>query len=295
MKTARSPCGEKSNRFRARQIDTFVSPASIRGFPHRQMSDFSSSMGSMIDAIRVNAISRETRDGRALLIKRRRSWSPLAARTANAFFRAANHPVFVWEKLAQWQRWEVECFNLLHGGESRRAFAEGARTVCTDFLPGMILADYFVQRSFQPEMLDAAARELRRAHDLCSNLFDGAWSHGDANLANFLYDAGENRARLIDFETVHLRALSAEERHADDLLSFLQDLLGCACEAHWQAHAERFLVVYGQCAAVDRLRNQLVIPSGIPRVWWWIRTNYVSAETMRRRIAVLRELLTAKV
>ena len=48
--------------------------------------------GSVIDAIRINAISREVRDGRPLLIKRRRLVSLPLARTANLFFRAARHP-----------------------------------------------------------------------------------------------------------------------------------------------------------------------------------------------------------
>ena len=42
--------------------------------------------GSAIDAIRINSVSREVRDGRAVLVKRRRFASVPLARTANLFF-----------------------------------------------------------------------------------------------------------------------------------------------------------------------------------------------------------------
>ena len=183
--------------------------------------------GSAIDAIRINAVSREVRDGRALLIKRRRIASAPLVRTANLFFRAARHPVFVWADAGQWQRWEVNSFNLLHA-KQYCAFPNGSRTVCADILPGLSLAEHFVNGTFQSAMLDAAAAELRRAHLLHSNFFDGPWSHGDPNLANFLYSTQENHARLIDFEVVHERRLPPMARHVEDVLSFLQDLLGCA-------------------------------------------------------------------
>ena len=165
--------------------------------------------GSVIDAIRINAISREVRDGRALLVKRRRLVSVPLAQTANLFFRAARHPVFVWADAAAWQRWEVTSFNLLHG-EEFGAFPDGSRTVCADIMPGTSLAEHFVNGTFECGMLDAAGLELRRAHELHSGYFDGPWSHGDPNLANFLYSSHEQQARLIDFEVVHQPRLATE-------------------------------------------------------------------------------------
>ena len=128
--------------------------------------------GSAIDAIRINAISREVREGRALLVKRRRLVGPPLAQTANLFFRAARHPVFVWADAGAWQRWEVSSFNLLHA-EKYRAFPDGARTVCADILPGVSLAEHFAHGTFECRMLDAAAAELKRAHALHSGFFDG--------------------------------------------------------------------------------------------------------------------------
>jgi hypothetical protein len=247
--------------------------------------------GSAIDAIRINSVTREVRDGRTLLVKRRRMTSGPLVQTANLFFRAARHPVFVWKDARDWQRWEVNSFNLLHAARYE-AFAAGPRTVCADILPGTSLAEHFVRGTFEAEMLDAAGVELKRAHRLQSAFFHGPWSHGDPNLANFLYCPQEGRARLIDFEVVHQRRLPAMTRHMEDVLSFLQDLLGCAPRGTWLDSAERFLEAY-ECDPELRqaLRERLALPHGIPRVWWWIRTNYVPMKSIRGRLRRLRELL----
>jgi hypothetical protein len=247
--------------------------------------------GSAIDAIRINAISREVRDGRALLVKRRRLASVPLAQTANLFFRAARHPVFVWADTGVWQQWEVNTFNLLHA-KRFRAFPMGSRTVCADILPGTSLAEHFVRGTFDSAMLDAAGMELRRAHELHSGFFEGPWSHGDPNLANFLFSAQEQNARLIDFEVVHQRRMPALARHVEDLLSFLQDLLGCAPKGTWLDSALRFLDAYGcDRAVVSGLRERLLLPKGIPGIWWWIRTNYVPLKSIQSRLERLRESL----
>jgi hypothetical protein len=247
--------------------------------------------GSAIDGIRINAVSREVRDGRALLVKRRRLSGIPLARTANLFFRAARHPVFVWADTAAWQRWEVSSFNLLHAAQYC-AFPLGSRTVCADILPGLSLAEHFDNGTFDPVMLDAAGAELRRAHQLSSPFFGGPWSHGDPNLANFLFSSQENHARLIDFEVVHERRLPAMVRHLEDVLSFLQDLLGCAPRGTWISSAHRFLDAYGcDCILRKALRERLHLPGGVPRVWWWIRANYVPVSSIRSRLERLRESL----
>lgn len=247
--------------------------------------------GSAIDAIRINSISREVREGREVLVKRRRLAGGSLAQTANLFFRAARHPVFVWADSGAWQKWEVSSFNLLHAKQFR-AFPGGARTVCADILPGVSLAEHFVNGTFECEMLDAAGCELRRAHELHSVFFDGPWSHGDPNLANFLFCSHEKAARLIDFEVVHQPRLPAMARHVEDVLSFLQDLLGCAPKGTWLDSAHRFLEAYGCDQELrDALRQRLRLPHGVPRVWWWIRTNYVPLCSIRSRLERLKEML----
>jgi len=152
-----------------------------------------------------------------------------------------------------------------------------------------------VNGTFEYAMLEAAGLELRRTHQLHSAFFGGAWSHGDPNLANFLFSTHECHARLIDFEVVHEQRLPAMTRHIEDVLSFLQDLLGCAPKGTWLTSAQLFLDAYGCDQPFrDALRARLRLPRGIPRVWWWIRTNYVPLNVIRRRLNRLAEALEPK-
>ena len=254
------------------------------------MSSFLITTGAAIEAIRINRITRETRDGREVWVKQRRRWSGPVIRCANFFFRMVGQPVCVRGNVHDWQQWETDCFNLLHG-EKFCAFAEEPRKVCAERLPGKSIASHFVEGSFSEGMLDAAAVELRRAHALPCPEFDGPWSHGDANLANFLYDETERRARMIDFELVHHRSLPADERRADDLLVFLQDLCGCISQDRWLPAAGRFLEGYGSDPAIGALKKRLKVPHGLPLVWWVIRANYVPPVELRRRFDALRKTL----
>ena len=88
--------------------------------------------------------------------------------------------------------------------------------------------------------IQAAGKELRRAHGLWSSELGDYWSHGDPHLENLLYDLESDQARLIDFELIHDKCMSAVKRHADDLLVFLQDLMGCVSAEQWGALFARF-------------------------------------------------------
>jgi len=254
------------------------------------MANFLKFAGAAIEAIRINRITLETRNGREVWVKQRRSWSGPVVRCANFFFHLAGQPMRVRVDPQAWQCWETDCFNLLHGGEFR-AFSEEPRTVCTDKIPGLSLARHFEQGTFLEEMLDAAAAELRRGHELQCAGFNGLWSHGDANLANFLFDETGRRARMIDFEMVHEPSISYAERQADDLLVFLQDLCGCISRDRWLPAAVRFLEGYGRAEVLDRLIERLQVPRGLPLVWWVIRANYVPPSDLRRRFDALRETI----
>ncbi|MEI8341388.1 MAG: hypothetical protein WCH43_07645, partial [Verrucomicrobiota bacterium] len=214
------------------------------------MGSFLTTAGVAIEAIRINRVTRETRDGREVWVKQRRRWSGPVIRCANLFFRMVGQPVSVRVDVPGWQQWETECFNLLNGDQFC-AFAEESRKVCAERLPGKSIASHFEEGTFLEEMLDAAADELRRAHALTCTERNGLWSHGDANLANFLYDGTERRARIIDFELIHDWSLPVAERHADDLLVFLQDLCGCIQPDRWLPAAGRFLEGYGNGGVID--------------------------------------------
>ncbi len=246
---------------------------------------------SAIDLIRINAISNEMRDGRAVWVKRRRRGSGQIVRCANLFFRWAGNPVHVWSGVERWQQWEIYCFRLLNG-DRFLVFPDGPRTVCAERLPGLSLSEHLDEGNLTKEMLVAAAREFKRAHTLWCPELEGPWSHGDPHMANFLYDEAANRARLIDFEVMHRKTLSAEERHADDLLVFLQDMLGRVSEEQWLPYALCFLGAYGTPEVLAALRGRLVIREGAgARLWWAIRTRYMHSAVLKQRVDSLRRKL----
>ena len=254
------------------------------------MSQILSAAGALVDRIKINAVSREYRDGRALRIKRRRWTARPVMACANSFFRMVGNPIRALEEPEVWQRWEVDCFLQLHGGEFC-AFAEGAAAVAAEEVPGRSLAHYLDGGTLTQPMVIAAAREMRRAHEAECDALRGAWSHGDPHAGNFVYEEATGRARLIDFEVMHDPAICADARHADDLLIFLQDVVGRIAAALWLPMAQAFLTAYGRPEIVAILRRNLVVPSGLPRVWWAVRTTYMGSTELKRRVRELRESL----
>src|SRR5260221_10763601 len=250
------------------------------------MNRILSAAGALVDRIKINAVLRECRDGRALWIKRRRWTARSIMACDNRFFRLAGNPVQALDDLAMWQRWEVECFLRLHG-ERYRAFADGACAVAAEEVPGESLSHHLDAGTLTPRMLEAAGRELRRAHAAECAVFRGPWSHGDPHAGNFIYDAAADCARLIDFEVMHDATICADERHADDVLILLQDMSGRIAAGQWLPNAHAFLASYGRPEIVARLREKLVMPRGLPRVWWAVRTTYLKSSELERRIRAL--------
>jgi len=254
------------------------------------MSRFLSAAGALVDGIKINTVSREIRDGRPLWIKRRRRTAGPIMVCANRFFRVVGNPIRALDDFAVWQRWEVDCFLALHG-DRFFAFVDGPRTVAAEEVPGVNLSHHLKAGTLSPAMLSAAARELRRAHGRECAKFSGPWSHGDPHAGNFVYEAGADRARLIDFEVQHHASLPADDRHADDLLVFLQDLVGRIPRDLWLPSALAFLTAYERPGIVARLRERLVAPRGLARIWWAVRTTYLAPAELERRLASLRASL----
>jgi hypothetical protein len=103
------------------------------------------------------------------------------------------------------------------------------------------------------------------------------WSHGDASIPNVIYNQKTGRARLVDFEIMHERSLSENERHADDLLVFLLDLVARVSDRRWLPFALAFLRAYDDFEVVRVLRKRLVIPTDLALIWWNVRTNFAKA------------------
>jgi hypothetical protein len=246
---------------------------------------------SAADSTRINAVSRDVGGAGTFWVKRRKRGSGPIIAFANLFFRLAGNPVRVLARSDSWQRWEIECFRLLNG-DRFRAFADGTRTVRLERIPGVSMCDLLTEQKLTGAIIEAAARELARAHAIRIEQLRGPWSHADARLANFIYDENEGRARLIDFEVIHTGALSPDERHADDLLVFLQDLMGRLPDERWLPEALRFAGAYGRPEVIAALKKRLVVPNrGVPRLWWGIRTRHLPYAELTRRVGSLRENL----
>lgn len=254
------------------------------------MSRFLSAAGALVDRVKINVVTREVREGRPVWIKRRRRSAGPIMSCANQFFRLAGNPIHTITETTTWQRWEVDCFLRLHG-EKFHAFADGDRAVAAEEIPGRTLSQHLNAGTLAPGMLAAAAEEMRRAHEQRCPVFQSQWSHGDPHAGNFVYECDSDRARLIDFEVMHHPELPAEERHADDLLIFLQDLAGRLRAEEWLPYAHAFLAAYGRAEIISRLRQKLVVPGGFARLWWAVRTTYLAPAELLRRIDSLRESL----
>jgi hypothetical protein len=249
--------------------------------------------GAMIDKVRINRMRRKLRDGRLMWVKHRRRGSRVLALGANLFFRLAGNPVFVVGDSRIWREQEVANFRLLNG-EEFLAFAGDDDSVWLERLPGSDLDTLNREGRLEPWMFYAAGLEFRRVHGLFSTRFQGPWSHGDPNCGNVIIDRRTQRARLIDFETVHVETLPADDRHAEDIAVFLLDLLGGVAEERLTTMASAFLEGYNRPVICELAQSRLVIPIGFGRLWWGIRTEYAPLGVLRRRLALLRHCLAPK-
>jgi hypothetical protein len=253
--------------------------------------DLSHAATSFVESLKINSITEKMRrDRHVVIIKRRNVYGEGVADLINLYFRFAKIGIRYVSKAREWRRWEAKCFKMLNG-DCFRALVRDARTVTEDKLPGQSLWDHMNARTLTPRMLQAAAREYRRAHRLHVDEFDDGWSHGDASMPNVIYDKKTGRARLIDFEIMHERSLSGKARHADDLLVFLLDMVDRVPNREWLPFAISFLRAYDNVAVMRELSDRLLIPSGLALIWWNVRTNFASSVKVKRRLQALERAL----
>jgi hypothetical protein len=244
---------------------------------------------TFVDSLKLSSVSERVRRGRRVMLKRRNAYSEQLADLANLYFRMSSIPIRFWSKVEDWRRWEAECFQMLNG-DRFRVLASGAKTVCVDKLPGKTLWEHLNRGTLTRQMLEAAGRELRRAHQLWSDEFGGGWSHGDATMSNVLYDEKTDRARMIDFEIIHDKSVPAKSRDADDLLVFLLDVVAMAPSRRWLPFALSFLNAYGDPAVTAELIDHLALPSGMAWIWWGVRTSFTNPAKVKQRLAKLRDV-----
>ena len=245
-----------------------------------------------VDFLKMNSVAHKSRHGKPVVVKTRNPGSEQIADSANLFFRLAGIPIHFCSEIAEWQQWEVECYRLLNG-DAFRAFTVGNHSVCIEKVPGRSLWDHMVDGTLTRQIMQAAAKEFRRAHQLWSGQFDGPWSHADATMQNVIYDPKSDRARLIDFEIMHDNSLPASARHADDLVVCLLDLVAKGPIRQWLPLAVAFLESYGDRNVLAEMDQRLVIPTGLARIWWNVRTSFANAAKVKRRIGRLRNAIAA--
>ena len=244
----------------------------------------------LVDSLKINSVTEKIQRRRRVVLKRRNGYSEQLAELANLYFRIAGIPIRFWGKIADWRRWEVDCFNMLNG-DRFRAWPSGDNIVCADKLPGKTLWEHLEQGTLTRQMVEAAGHEFRRAHQFWSDEFRDGWSHGDAGTNNVIFDKHTGRARLIDFEIVHNKSLEAKARQADDLLVFLLDLIAVAPNPQWLALSLSFLNAYGNTTVVCELEDELGVPSGMAWIWWGVRTSFANPAKVRRRLEKLRDVI----
>src|ERR1051326_6492481 len=95
----------------------------------------------LVEAIAINSINEKVRRGRTVIVKRRNLHSEQLADLTNLYFKMADIPIRFWSKVEEWQRWEVDCFQMLNG-DRFRAYPSGARSVVAEKLPGKSLWEH---------------------------------------------------------------------------------------------------------------------------------------------------------
>lgn len=249
-------------------------------------------LASLAASVRTTRLVRRPRpgNGRATWHKQRRHGADLTVAAGNVFLKLSRSRLRMFVRRSEWRRWELGCFALLHGS----AFASGttsAREVWFDELPGESCRELLQRGALTAASLQAAARELFRAHSARGPLTDAPLSHGDPHLGNVLYDAERDVARLIDFEQAHEDGVASEWRFADDLLVFVLDLLGRARDEEWPGLALTFLRAYPERKTIDALRPRLVPPRGLQAVLWATRTTPLLLPQVHPRLASLAHAL----
>jgi hypothetical protein len=200
----------------------------------------------LIDAIAIN----ETKPVESGLLKRRRWGRGWIIWVGNIFLKLSHSRIVMFPEAEAWQAWECASYRLLYDEECIRV---DSQALLIRLLPGWSLRYYLETNELTPAMFVAAAQEFRRGHAL------EGWSHGDPHLANVLYDG--QQAWLIDFETRHDPSLSTPERHADDLLVLLLDLIGRDSTSQWREWSKIFLVSYSEHTVLAALRQRLHMPT----------------------------------
>ncbi|MEJ7590910.1 MAG: hypothetical protein WKF77_05130 [Planctomycetaceae bacterium] len=250
---------------------------------------FQRAVAWLMNRVRVNQIQRHVQDGVPMILKRRRIGGSIMIWFGNRFLALAGSGICMFVRADQWMDWEVHCANLLYPDRPRPGIGPG-HAVSSPEAGGISVRQLLRCRQTHGSALVAAARELRRVHQIQCCIYKAAWSHGDLHLDNILYDSAADRAVLIDFDTRHELTFNPTLRHCDDLKVVLLELITMPDE-QWHPLATAFIEEYGDSSVLNELSRQLIVPRAFARVLWYTRTKCSPIRRLEPRLRSLREII----
>jgi hypothetical protein len=257
--------------------------------PHPMIDQLQRLVAWLMNRVRVNQIQQSVRDGVPVFVKRRRAGGSIVIWFGNRFLALARSGACMFVRAGEWVDWEVHCARLLY--PERPAVKTGpGPSVVVPKVCGSSLRQLLHQNEACLSAFVAAARELRRVHQIRCSHYKAAWSHGDLHLDNIVYDPVAGRAVLIDFDTRHEFRLSPAQRHSDDLNVMLLELIGLPDE-QWHQAATALLEEYRDASVLDELGRQLFVPRGFAKILWHTRTNCSSTRQLQQRMQTLRTII----
>lgn len=223
-------------------------------------------------------VNRVRRDGERW-IKTRLWRGRLVIAPGNVYLRWARAGFTMHASAQAWAAYETRAYRALYGDDASGELSP--RSIWTRHLEGESLKT-LVSGEDPSRALRAAGVELARAHATLA--FGAPFSHGDLHLKNLLYDARANAAHIIDFETPHDGVLDVNQRHADDLLVLVLDLLGATPAERAPELARSLFDGYGRADVLTALGARLEVEKGLlPRALQIVRSGYLSAGELCRR------------
>ncbi|MBC7967639.1 MAG: hypothetical protein H7Z17_17125 [Fuerstia sp.] len=276
---------------RLQRLTTYIEtdPCRKPDWRHRMIELLQQTVAWMMNHVRVNQMQRTIRDGVPVVVKRRRFGGSLMIWFANRFLALADSGICMFERADVWLNWEVHCSRLLYPDRPAVTLGPGHAVNMTE-VPGVSLRQMLHRGQTNLKAFVAAAREIRRVHQIQCGIYKAAWSHGDLHLDNILYDSGGDRAVLIDFDTRHELTINSTRRHVDDLKVVLLELLAMP-EEQWRQPATVFLEEYADSSVLHELSRQLFVPRGFAKILWYARTNCCSIRKLEPRIQSLRQIV----
>jgi len=258
--------------------------------PHAPMIDkLQRVVAWLMNRVRVNQIQQSVQDGAPVFVKRRRAGGSIVVWFGNRFLALAGSGIrmFFWSD--EWVDWEVHCAGLLYPEKPAVKIGPGPSAIVPKVC-GISLRQLLHRNEAAVRAFIAAARELRRVHQIPCSYFQAAWSHGDLHLDNLVYDHVADRAVLIDFDTRHEFRISQTQRHSDDLKVMLLELIGMPDE-QWRQPAMALIEEYREASVLNELGRQLFVPRGFAKILWHTRTNCSSTRHIEQRLQCLRAII----